>query len=300
MTTSLVDGTPRSLGPFTVGPLSFGCWRFTSQPVAEARATLEAALDAGMNLVDNADVYGLDWGGTGFGQNEEMLGKVLTDAPELRERMVLATKGGIAPPTPYNSGAAYLASACDASLSRLGVDVIDLYQIHRPDFYTHPAELAATLTALRDAGKIREVGVSNHTPSQTDALAAHLDFPIVSDQPEFSITALGALRDGTLDRCMQHGRVPLAWSPLAGGSLATGDGVAPELLAVIDDLAAREGVGRAVLAVAFVLAHPSKPVAIVGSQQAERLVEQATAVDVTLDRDDVYRLIQASEGQPLP
>ena len=297
---SLIDPTNRSLGPLEVGPVAFGCWRFTASDLAAAQATLEAALDAGMNLVDTADVYGLDWGGTGFGENEAILGRVLADAPGLRDRMVLATKGGILPPTPYHSGGDYLTRACDDSLRRLGVDTIDLYQIHRPDFYTHPAEVAATLTSLREQGKIGEVGVSNHQPSQVDALQAHLDFPIVSDQPEFSLTALGPLRDGTLDRCMQHGRVPLAWSPLAGGALATGDGVRPELMTVIDELADREGVPRAVLAVAFVLAHPSRPVAIVGSQRPERLVEQAAATGVQLDRADVYRLIQASEGQPLP
>lgn len=297
---SLIDPTNRTLGRFEVGPVAFGCWRFTAADPTRARATLEAALDAGMNLVDTADVYGLDWGGTGFGDNEALLGQVLASEPGLRDRMVLASKGGILPPTPYNSGADYLTKACDDSLRRLGVDTIDLYQIHRPDFYTHPEEVAATLADLRDQGKILEVGVSNHLPSQVDALQAYLPFPIASDQPEFSLHALDPLRDGTLDRCMQHKRVPLAWSPLAGGALATGDGVRPELLAIMDELADREGVSRAVLAVAFVLAHPSRPVAIVGSQTPERLVEQAAATGVGLDRDDVYRLIQAAEGRPLP
>ncbi len=300
MTDSLVNAEPRSLGSFVVGPLGFGCWRFTSSSVDEAQALIEVALDNGMNLVDTADVYGLDWGGTGFGDNEALLGKVLAAAPGLRDRMVLATKGGILPPTPYNSGAAYITKACEDSLRRLGVETVDLYQIHRSDFYTHPEELAGALAALREAGKIGEVGVSNHLPSQTDALAAHLPFPIVADQPEFSLLALDPLRDATLDRCMQHHRVPLAWSPLGGGRLATGEDVPEELLAVMDRLAEREGVSRAVIAVAFVLAHPSKPVAVVGSQQAHRLVEQAGAVDVTLDRSDVYELIQAAEGKPLP
>lgn len=300
MTDSLVNAEPRPLGAFTVGPLAFGCWRFTTDALAEAQGLVEAALDLGMNLIDNADVYGLDWGGTGFGRNEELLGEVLAAAPGLRDRMVLATKGGIVPPTPYNSGASYLTEACEASLRRLGVDVIDLYQIHRPDFYAHPEEVAATLTALRDAGKIREVGVSNHMVSQTDALAAHLDFPIASDQPEFSLAELGPLRDGVLDRCMQHRRRPLAWSPLAGGGLATGEGQPPELVAALGELAEREGVTPAAVAVAFVLAHPSHPVAILGTQKTDRLSELAKAAEVSLDRADVYRLIQAAEGQPLP
>ncbi|MEM7141528.1 MAG: aldo/keto reductase [Actinomycetota bacterium] len=300
MTNSLINPGRRSLGPFEVGPLAFGCWRLTTDSVAEARALVEAALDLGMNLVDNADVYGFDWGGSGFGANEDMLGRVLADAPGLRNRMVLASKGGIMPPLPYDSSAAYLESAVDASLERLQTDVIDVYQIHRPDMLTHPAEVAATLTALREKGKIREVGISNHTPAQHEALAAHLPFPMVSTQPEYSPAHLDPLRDGTFDLCMREGVVPLAWSPLAGGRLLTGDGVRPELIATLDELAVREGVDRAAICVAFVLAHPSAPVAILGTQTPARLEAATTALGVTLTREDVYRVIQDSEGVPLP
>ena len=299
--TSLVDASPRSLGSLpAVGPLSFGLWRYTNTDVAAAQGVLEAALGAGLNLIDNADVYGFDWGGTGFGQVEEILGTVLAAAPELRDRMVLASKGGIMPPLPYNSSPTYLRGACEASLTRMGVDVIDLYQIHRPDMYTHPADVAAVLTELRDAGKIREVGISNHTPAQIAALQSYLDFPIVANQPEFSANRLDPMRDGTLDQCMQLGITPLAWSPLAGGSLATGDGINAELLAVLDQLAERESVDRGHIAMAFVLAHPSKPIAIVGSQNLDRIAASVKALDVQLDRSDVYAIVQASEGVPLP
>jgi len=299
--TSLVDASPRSLGSLpAVGPLSFGLWRYTNTDVAAAQGVLEAALGAGLNLIDNADVYGFDWGGTGFGQVEEILGTVLAAAPELRDRMVLASKGGIMPPLPYDSSPTYLRGACEASLTRMGVDVIDLYQIHRPDIYTHPADVAAVLTELRDAGKIREVGISNHTPAQIAALQAYLDFPIVANQPEFSANRLDPMRDGTLDQCMQLGITPLAWSPLAGGSLATGDGINAELLAVLDQLAERESVDRGHIAMAFVLAHPSKPIAIVGSQNLDRIAASVKALDVQLDRSDVYAIVQASEGVPLP
>lgn len=298
---NLVRTEPRVVGSLPpVGPLSFGLWRYTDPDVATAQALLETALDAGMNLVDNADVYGFDWGGTGFGSVEEILGSVLAVAPGLRDRMVLATKGGIVPPVPYDSSPAALRSACEASLRRMRVDVIDLYQIHRPDLFAHPADVAATLTALRDEGKIREVGVSNHTPAQVAALAAHLPFPIASNQPEYSALHLDPMRDGTFDACMASGTAALAWSPLAGGRLATGDGVRPELLDVLDGLAAREGVDRATIAIAFVLAHPAAPVAIIGSQNPARIVGTAAALDVTLTRADVYSIIQASEGVPLP
>lgn len=298
---SLVQSHNRSLGSLApVGPIAYGQWRFTDEDLSAGQALLEVALDSGMNLIDTSDVYGFDWGGTGFGQVEEILGRILASAPGLRSRMVLATKGGITPPTPYDSSPKYLRSACEASLRRLQVDVIDLYQIHRPDMFAHPADVAITLDALRAEGKIREVGVSNHTPAQVAALQAHLEFPIVGNQPEFSAVQLAPMRDGTLDQCMELRITPMAWSPLAGGRLATGDNLPTELLDVLDGLAEREGVDRSQIALAFVLAHPSAPIAIIGSQNADRIRSSTAALGVTLDRSDVYAIVQASEGVPLP
>lgn len=303
---SLVRTGPRRLGPggVEIGPLALGLWRFTGTDVGQNAALIEAGLELGMNLVDIADVYGLDWGGTGFGACEENLGTVLRARPELRDRMVLATKGGIVPPVPYDSGAAAMRSACEASLARLGADRIDLYQVHRPDMFTHPAEVADTLDGLVADGLVGAVGVSNYTPAQTRALAAHLDAPLASTQPEYSAACLDALRDGTLDLCSEMGMVPLAWSPLAGGRLMAqrplAGEVRPELLATLDRLADRESVDRAAVCVAFVLAHPTAPVAIVGTQQPERLEAMQAALGVQLDRNDVYDIVEASEGQPLP
>ena len=298
---SLVRKGPRLLGSLgSVGPIAYGQWRYTTDDLGAAQGLIETALDAGMNLIDTADVYGLDWGGTGFGEVEALLGRVLAAAPHLRDRMVLATKGGIRPPVPYDSSEAWLTTACDDSLRRLQVDTIDLYQIHRPDLYAHPSEVAATLTALRDAGKIREVGVSNHTVAQTMALQTHLGFPLVSTQPEFSAVALAPLRDGTLDHCLTADIVPLVWSPLAGGRLATGTDLPDELVTVLDRLAEREGVDRSQVALAFVLAHPSAPIPIIGTQDRSRITASNAALDVHLDRADVYDIVQASEGVPLP
>ena len=320
--TGLVRSAPRRLGSgdVEVGPLALGLWRFTGTDIGQNAALVESGLDLGMNLIDIADVYGLDWGGTGFGSCEENLGAVLRARPELRDRMVLATKGGIAPPVPYDSGAVALRAACEASLARLSTDRIDLYQVHRPDMFTHPAELAATLDGLIADGLVGAVGVSNYTPAQTRALAAHLEAPLVSTQPEYSAACLDPLRDGTLDMCSEMGMVPLAWSPLAGGRLMAqrplaggrhmaqrplagadeDSGVRPDLLATLDRLAEREGVDRAAVCVAFVLAHPTAPIAIVGTQQPERLEGLQAALGVYLDRNDVYDIVEASEGVPLP
>ncbi len=302
MADSLVNSSRRVIGEsgFDVGPFAYGLWRFTTPDVDEAQGLIETAIAAGMNLVDTADVYGFDWGGTGFGSVEELLGRVLAQAPHLRDAMVLATKGGIRPPIPYDSSAAGLRQACEDSLRRLRVEVIDIYQVHRPDMLTHPAEVAATLTALRDEGKIREVGVSNHTPAQTAALAAHLGFPLAVTQPEFSAAHTTPMRDGTFDHAMENGVAVMAWSPLAGGRLASGTDVRPELVEVMDRLAEREQVDRSIIALAFVLAHPAAPICIIGTQTPERITASRRALDITLDRNDVYDVIEASEGQPLP
>jgi aryl-alcohol dehydrogenase-like predicted oxidoreductase len=284
----------------SVGALAFGCWRLTDNDAGRCAEVVEAAVDLGMTLIDNADVYGLDWGGRGFGSCEEMLGEVLRRRPHLRERIVLATKGGIVPGVPYASSQTYLRDACEASLRRLGVDVIDLYQVHRPDPFTHPAEVAAALTSLVEDGLVRAVGVSNHTAAQTRALQAHLDIPLTSTQPEYSALVLDALRDGVLDLCTETGLTPLAWSPLAGGRLASGDGLPMTLTATLDAIAADHRVSRAATALAFVLAHPSGPIAIVGSQTPSRLADLAVAADLRLSRAEVYRIIEASDGRPLP
>lgn len=297
--TVTLDG-PRRIGQLPpVSPLAFGCWRLTGTD-EETSATVNAAVDLGMNLIDTADVYGLDWGGTAFGSCEEALGRLFARQPGLRDKVVLATKGGIIPGQPYDSSRDYLISACEASLRRLNTDHVDLYQIHRPDLFTHPDEVFAAFSSLRGRGLVGEVGVSNHTVSQTQLLEARLSFNLASVQPEFSVAHLDPMRDGTLDHCMKKSLVPLAWSPLAGGRVATGEGLRPALVEVLDELAAREGVTRSAVAVAFVLAHPSRPVAILGTQSPSRLAELARATSVRLTRTDLYRIVEASDGAPLP
>ena len=222
---------------------------------------------------------------------------------------MLATKGGIDPGVPYDSSPAYLESAVDASLRRLGVERIDLWYVHRPDMLTHPADVADTLARLVAKGKLAAIGVSNHTVAQVDALMAHLpaDVPVAANQVEFSAAHLLPLRDGTLDQCMRDQRMAVAWSPLGGGNLlaAGADSAEPEgrqtaLRAVLDELAANHGVSRAVILVAFVLAHPCSPVVVIGTQNTARMADLASAVDVSLSRAECYRIIEASQGVRLP
>ncbi len=298
MTSLRLSPDPRPLGKseLTVSPIAWGMWRFTGTDVAAARARVDAALDAGITLFDTADIYGY---GTpeGFGSSEALFGRVLADAPALRDRMVIATKGGITPPRPYDSSAAYLAAAVDASLARLGIDVIDLYQIHRRDFMTHPQEVARALAAMVAAGKVRAIGVSNYSPAEVDALQAFLDLPIVTTQPEFSPLRVAPLYDGTLDQAMARDMAVLAWSPLAGGRLLDPDHPAHGLLA---EQGAAHGVDVTAAALAWVMAHPARIIPIVGSQQPDRIRASADAYKVEWTRDQWYAVMQAGTGERLP
>src|SRR5260221_3073771 len=288
-----------------VAPLGWGMWRFAGADVATARLRIEAALDIGCTLFDTADIYGY---GTpdGFGGAERLLGLVLRSAPELRRRMVLATKGGINPPLPYDSSAAYLVQACENSLQRLGIERIDLYQIHRPDLLTHPAEVAAALEQLRRAGKIRAAGVSNYSAAQLDALCQHLPFPLPSIQPEFSPLAIEPLSNGVLDAAMRHGIAVLAWSPLAQGRLGVAkpaeaaDARTAAVVAALDRVAVRALAPRSAVAYAWVMAHPSRPVPLIGSQNPPRIREAAAAYAVQLGREEWYQVLEAARGEPLP
>jgi len=302
MTALLLNDSPRPLGKseISVHPLAWGMWRMTGD-MAAAQARIAAARDIGITLFDTADIYGID-SSHGFGSAEALLGEVLKADPGLRRGMVIATKGGIVPGIPYNSSATYLQEACNASLKRLGIERIDLYQIHRPDLLTHPAEVAEGLIKLKRAGKIDAVGVSNYTAAQTAALQAWLDLPVVSHQPEFSPLHLAPMTDGVLDLAMERDMAVLAWSPLAGGRLvdAQGDGPARSVADELDRLARREGVSRACLALAWVMSHPARPIPIIGSQSPDRIRACRDVFKVRLDRADWYAVLVAARGAPMP
>lgn len=294
----------RRLGPFEIGRLAYGCWRFAGTGVEEARIKLEAALEIGANVVDTADVYG--YGKTGFGEAEERLGDLLAATPGLRERVVLVTKGGVQPPIPYDSRRDYLIGACEASLRRLKVDVVDVYLVHRPDLLAPHEEVARALNELRQAGKIREAGVSNYTVAQTRALQHFLDFPLVVTQPEISAWTADAIVDGTLDYAQEAALTPMAWSPLAGGAVATGIVHADEserfeaVIDALDQIAETVRAARDAVGMAWLLAHPAGIVPIIGSQSVERIRRAADAYSVPINRRQWYSVLEARLGRKMP
>ncbi len=294
------DKRPLGKSGFDVSPIAWGMWRFAGDDVAAARRRVEAALEAGVNLFDTADIYGPD-NQEPFGAAEALLGRVLAEAPALRAQMVLATKGGIVIGTPYDSSARYVGEAIDASLQRLGTDRVELWQIHRPDILTHPQEVAGGLEAAHRAGKIAAVGVSNFTTWQTAALAEYLTIPLVSTQPEFSALSLDPIRSGLLDQAMMLDLAVLTWSPLAGGRIAEPwDARSQEVAALFDTKAKEAGVGRTAAALSWIMAHPARPIPIVGTQRPERIAEIPQALKPRWTRAEWYAVLQASMGERLP
>ena len=290
-----VESRPLGKSGILVSPIAWGMWRLRGADVIGARALIEAALDSGITLFDTADIYGFN-GADGFGDAEAALGRVLGEAPELRAHMVVATKGGIIPGVPYDSSPGYLERALDASLRRLGVEQVDLWQVHRPDLLAHPQELAATLEKMIASGKTRAIGVSNFTPAQVAALESFLTVPLASTQPEFSPLHTDPLWDGTLDLAMARDHAVLAWSPLGGGRLGQ-DGPVAELLA---GKGAHYGVSAAAATYAWLMAHPARVIPIVGSQRVERIHEARDAFKVEWTRAEWYAVLQASMGKKLP
>ena len=294
------DSRPLGKSGITVSPIAWGMWRFAGAGAAQGRTLIEAAFDAGVTLFDTADIYGFDGAG-GFGDAETLLGDIFAEAPALRDRMVLATKGGITPPVPYDSGRDYLMQALDASLRRMRVDHVELYQIHRPDILTHPQEVARTLEDMVSAGKVRAIGVSNYTADQTRALASFLSVPLSSQQPEFSPLFLDPLTNGLIDQAMELDLAVLAWSPLGGGRIAQPGTVREEAVAAaLDAVAGRFGVGRTAATYSWIMTHPARVIPIVGTQNAARIAELADAFRIRWSRQDWYDVLVAARGERLP
>lgn len=283
-----------------VGPISYGHWRLSEGTAAEAGDKTRAALDAGMSMIDTASIYGYP----AFGEAERLLGEVLREEPSLRDRMVLATKAGIYPPTPYDCTPETIIQTCEDSLRRMNTDVIDLFYIHRPDMLTPHADVAEGLMRLVESGKVREIAVSNYTPSMVAALQSKLDRPLIANQVEFSPLRQDPVWDGTLDQCQELDCTLVAWSPLGGGALMTQDAdedsQAGSIAAALDAVAARNGVDRGAAALAFTMISHPDIVPIIGTQRVDRIAEANRALEVEMSREEYYAIVVAWRGVGLP
>jgi predicted oxidoreductase len=283
----------------------------------KAIAAFEAALEAGITFYDHADIYG----GTAC---ESIFKDCLAAVPGSREQIFIATKVGIRSGF-YEHAPDYIRTSLEGSLKRMGLDYVDLYQLHRPDPLSHPAETAQVLDELVHKGLVKNIGISNYYPHQTRALAKYLEAPIVSNQISLSLLRLDPIYegatggraqaqnatsdagDGVLDQCEEMGITPLAYSPLGGGWLsghrevpADREPIARTLKALTELSEAYDGATPGQLALAWLLKHPSGIIPLVGSNNKEHIWEAAGAAHINLSREDWYKLWVAARGTRVP
>lgn len=289
--------------------LVFGVWRLVAMQEAKVNPRfvaerIDAAVEAGMDVIDSADVYG------GF-EGERVLGAGLAEWGGDRQSIQIISKCGIAFPARtrpkyrvkhYNTSREHIVASVDSTLLALGTDYLDVLLIHRSDPLMDADDTADGLETVCGAGKVRHVGVSNFQPHQLSLLQSRLDRPLITNQVEFSILETEALDDGTLDQC-QRGRVsPMIWSPLAGGRLfASKEQRETRIRKVIAQVEHKhEGVSSAQVMLAWVLNHPSKPIPVVGTTRLDRIKSYAAACDLQLDRQEWFAILEAAQGAPVP
>lgn len=292
-------------GP-TFSRLSAGMWRLNEWGfnVVDMIDFIEAALELGITSFDHADIYG------GY-SNETLFGEALKQRPDLREKMELVTKCGICLVTEnrphhtiqhYNTSAKHIRESVEKSLRNLQTDYLDLVLIHRPDPLMSATEMADSFMELISEKKIRHVGVSNFTPSQFSMFQSKSDIPLVTNQVECSPLHLNPIYDGTFDQAQELFFSPMLWSPFGGGRLFhhDGDEQIQRVQHVLNELALKYSAATDQIALAWLLMLPCNPHIVLGTGKAERLRGAVGSIQIELERQDWYKLLEASNGHPVP
>lgn len=285
----------RTLGPFTVSAIGLGGMPMSMNndkqipDRADAVATVHAALDAGVTLLDTADIYAPSW--DSMGHNEEIIAEALATWGGDRSQIVVATKGGITRSEGEKWGRDgsldYLRRAVEASLRALRVDVIDLYQYHRPDRWLVYGDVIESFKTLQDEGKVRAVGISNASVEEIEIAQQILgDGGLASVQNEFSPRHPGSYDE--LRYCADHGIAFLPWSPLGGtGGAARAVG---DRFAVFGEVARAHDVSPQQVVLAWELGLGDSVIPIPGARRAESIIDSARAADLELSGDERARL----------
>ena len=283
----------RSLGPgaASVSVIGYGGMHLSidGRPPEDVGVdVIHASLDAGVTLIDTADVYCLDH--TDVGHNERLIARALASWSGPRDRIIVATKGGLIRPSARwdrDASPKQLRAACDRSLKALGVQRIDLYQLHAPDPNVRFEDSIETLAELQRAGKVRWVGLSN--VSVAEIRRAEAIVPIVSVQNRLNPFFREALTDGVVKYCETGGIGFLAYSPTGGGRLTKKLPAHPVLQAI----GKRIGVSPHQVCLAWVLAQGKTVIAIASARTVEHAVDSAGAADVALSPDDLKAIDDA-------
>ena len=282
-----------TVGRVEVGAIGLGLMTFDqsgSQPREQLAATVRAALEAGVGLFDTADAYGpgAELGADAQGANETLIASLL-DELGVRDQVFLATKGGHVRTEgggwALDSSAAHLRSAVDASLGRLGVEQISLWQHHRPDPEVDYADVVGTLAEIADSGKVRMVGLSNADPDQIRLARTVLGDRLVSVQNQFSPAFRSSRPE--IDVCEELGLAFLPWSPLGGLSDAK---ELAERHPGFAEVAAARGVSAQQVCLAWQLAQSPVVIPIPGAKRPTSIADSAAAADLVLSADEIALL----------
>jgi predicted oxidoreductase len=279
-----------------------GFWRLQDWQlsVSDRLALIEQYLELGITTTDHADIYG------GY-TCEKLFGEALALKPEWRDQMEIITKCGInliSDKYPdryvkhYDTSKTHILEAVDNSISNLNCGYLDILLIHRPDPLMQADEIAEAFEILKTNGKVKHFGVSNFTPTQFSLLQSRLDYPLVTNQIEFSPLALEAMSDGSFDQCQQQRISPMIWSCLGGGRLFNETSEKSiqlhQILRGIADETGAQSIEQVVYA--WVLQLPSKPMPIIGSGNVERIRLAAEAELIQLDRQQWFRVLEGASG----
>ncbi|MBI2301911.1 MAG: aldo/keto reductase [Armatimonadetes bacterium] len=294
-----------------VSRLIFGCMRLP-RDVGDARVVLHAALEAGIDFFDHADIYG-------GGQCETVFGHLWADGVA-RDAVTVQSKCGIRQGR-YDFSYEHITAAVEGSLKRLQTDYLDLLLLHRPDVLMAPEEVATAFDELHAAGKVRHFGVSNFTPAQIELLGQCVNQPLVANQIQLSLAHLYAMDsyivtgygeekvptrgEGVLEYAMLNAMSIQAYGPLGAGRLCgtpVGDDQ-PAVRAVagkIGELAAELGVSPEAVACAWLMRHPAGIQPIIGTMNPHRIRGACRATEFELTREQWYALYVTARGKALP
>ncbi len=293
-----------------VPAIGLGCMRIAGLKDKKAiEELITGAMETGINFFDHADIYA-------GGESERLFGECMGLLH--REDVILQTKCAIRPRVCYDFSKEYIISSLEGSLQRLKTDYMDILLLHRPDTLMEPDEVAEAFETLKNAGKVRYFGVSNMNPGQIALLEQAVPGGILFDQVQFSLAHCniidsginfntgadgGIVRDGGLLEYARLKKITLqAWSPFQYGmfeGVFIGSEKYPKLNAVLDKMAEKYGITPSALAVAWIMRHPANIQTIVGSTNIGRIRDISKASDITLSREDWYRLYMAA-GKKLP
>ncbi|WP_435770851.1 aldo/keto reductase [Nocardioides sp. SYSU DS0651] len=301
-----------------------GSWQdgaYGAREIEVAEAAVAAALDAGIDRFDHADIYRR-------GSAESVFGEVLRRAPGLRERIVVQGKVGIRLEEPgvvghYDLSGGAIRERVAGSLERLGVDRLDVLLLHRPDPLAEPEEVAGAVAELQREGLVGDVGASNMSAAQLAALQDALATPVVADQLEMSLARPGFVDaavlvnhpeaaetdfpHGTLEHCRRHGIELQAWGSLAGGRYSGGalpedDPAAAGTAGLVARMAEEREVSREAVVLGWLMRHPARISPVIGTTSPDRIraCAEAASVAATMTRPEWYALYVSARGRPLP